>query len=42
MEMNNLSDVEFKPLVIRIFKELSENFNSIKKDMKTIETPSQK
>ena len=32
MEMNNLSDVEFKPLVIRIFKELSENFNSIKKD----------
>ena len=31
MEINNLSDAEFKTLVIRIFKELSEDLNSIKK-----------
>ena len=31
MEMSNLSDAEFKALVIRILKELSEYFNSIKK-----------
>ena len=31
MEINNLSDTEFKTLVIRMFKELSEDLNSIKK-----------
>ena len=31
METSNLSDVEFKTLVIRMFKELSEGLNSIKK-----------
>ena len=30
MEISNLSDAEFKTLVIRIFKELSEDLNSIK------------
>ena len=34
MEISNLSDVEFKTLVIRMLNELSENFNSIKKDWK--------
>ena len=32
MEVSNLSDAEFKTLVIRVLKELSENLNSIKKD----------
>ena len=31
MELSYLSDVEFKTLVIRMFKELSEDLNSIKK-----------
>ena len=31
METSNLSDAEFKTLVIRMLKELSEDFNSIKK-----------
>ena len=31
MEMSNLSDAEFKTLVIRVLKELSEYFNSVKK-----------
>ena len=31
MEVSNLSDSEFKTLVIRVFKELSEDLNSIKK-----------
>ena len=31
MEMNNLSDAEFKKLVIRVLKELSEDLNSIKR-----------
>ena len=31
MEISNLSDVEFKTLVIRMLKELSEDLNSIKK-----------
>ena len=31
MEISNLSDAEFKALVIRMLKELSENLNSIKK-----------
>ena len=36
METSNLLDAEFNTLVIRILKELSENFNSIKKDTETI------
>ena len=32
MEMSNLSDGEFKTLVRRMLKELSEDLNSIKKD----------
>ena len=31
MEISNLSDEEFKTLVIRMLKELSENLNSIKR-----------
>ena len=31
MEISNLSDAEFKTLVIRSVKELSEDLNSIKK-----------
>ena len=31
MEISNLSDPEFKTLVIRTLKELSEDLNSIKK-----------
>ena len=31
MEINNLSDAEFKTLFLRMFKELSEDLNSIKK-----------
>ena len=31
MEIRNLSAAEFKTLVIRMFKELSEDLNSIKK-----------
>ena len=31
MEVSNLSDAEFKTLVIRMLKELSEDLNSIKK-----------
>ena len=31
MEISNLSDAEFKTLVIRVLKELIEDFNSIKK-----------
>ena len=30
MEISNLSDAEFKTLVIRMFKELSEDLSSIK------------
>ena len=30
-EISNLSDAEFKTLVIRLLKELSEDLNSIKK-----------
>ena len=32
MEISNLSDSEFKALVIRMFQELIRYFNSIKKD----------
>ena len=31
-EISNLSDAEFKSLVIRMLKELSEDLNNIKKD----------
>ena len=31
MEVSNLSDAEFKTLIIRMLKELSEDLNSIKK-----------
>ena len=31
MEMSNLSEAEFKTLITRMLKELSEYFNSIKK-----------
>ena len=31
MEISNLSDAEFKTLVIRMLKELNEDFNSIKR-----------
>ena len=31
MEKGNLSDAEFKTLVIKMLKELSEDYNSIKK-----------
>ena len=31
MQTSNLSDAKFKTLVVRMLKELSENFNSIKK-----------
>ena len=31
MEISNLSDAEFKTLVIRMLKEISEDLNSIKK-----------
>ena len=30
MEISNLSDAEFKPLIIRMLKELSEDLSSIK------------
>ena len=32
IEISNLSEAEFKTLVLRMLKELSEDFNSIKKD----------
>ena len=32
MEISNLSDAEFKTLVIRMLSELRTNLNSIKKD----------
>ena len=31
LDISNLSDAEFKTLVIRMLKELSEDFNSIKR-----------
>ena len=43
MEASKLSDIEFKGMVIRIlkeltnnYKELSENYNSVKKEIETI------
>ena len=32
MEIGNLSDAEFKTLVIKMLRELSEDLNNIKKD----------
>ena len=34
MEISNISDAEFKTLVIRMLKELNEYSNNIKEDMK--------
>ena len=36
MEASNFPDTELKKVVIRVLKELSENFNNIKKDIETI------
>ena len=36
MKASNLPDTEFKTVVIRMLKELSENFKSMKKDIETI------
>ena len=36
MEASKLPGTEFKTMVIRMLKELSENFNSMKKDIETI------
>ena len=35
MEISNLSDAEFKTQVIRMLKELSEDFNSIKNPVRS-------
>ena len=37
MEISNLSDAEFKTLLIRMLKELSEDLSNIKKDLVTNE-----
>ena len=36
MEARHLSDIEFKKMVIRMSKERSENYNSIKRDIQII------
>ena len=36
IEAGKLSDIEFKIMVIRILKELSGNYNSMKKNMETM------
>ena len=36
MEASKIPDTEFKTIVIKVLKELSENFNSIKKEMEII------
>ena len=36
MEASKLPDTEFKRMVIKMFKELSENLNSMKKNIETI------
>ena len=36
MEASKLPNTEPKTLIIRMFKELSENFDSMKKDIETI------
>ena len=43
MEISNLSDAEFKILVIRMLKELSEDFNNFKRsNVHIIEVPEDK
>ena len=42
MEASKLPDTEFKTMVTRMLKELSEIFNGMKKDIKTIKKNSQK
>ena len=42
MEAGNLSNAEFKTLVIRMLSELNENFNSMKKVWKPYKRTSQK
>ena len=39
MEINNLSDTEFKTLVTRMLKELSEDLNSMKKVQSEMKDP---
>ena len=36
MEARNLLDIDFLKMGIRMLKKLSENYNSMKKDMETI------
>ena len=36
MKINNLSDTEFKVMVIWMHKELTENYNNMKKDIETM------
>ena len=36
MEANNFPDLKFKKMVIRMLKELNENYNSMKKEIETI------
>ena len=36
MEANNLLNTEFKLIVISMLKELSENYNSMKRDIETM------
>ena len=42
MEASNLSDLEIKVMAIRMLKELSENYNSMKKDTGIIKMSTQK
>ena len=42
MKASELPGTEFKTMVIRMLKELSKGFNSIKKDMETIKRTSYK
>ena len=42
IETSNLLDTEFRKMVIRIPKELNENYNSMKKNIETIKKNSQK
>ncbi|KAF6104159.1 hypothetical protein HJG60_011177 [Phyllostomus discolor] len=41
MKASALPDIEFKTVVIKVLKELSENFNSLKKDIETIKYQSE-
>ena len=42
METSDLSDIEFKVMFLRLLKELSENYNSIKKTIETMKKNSRK